>query len=385
MGSGSRNGGLALVALLLLGAACQTADGPAIEPAPSPVVPATVGAPERSELGRFDRDGRLFSTGAPADDVQFEGRAAADLQQHTAASEGADFDPDVDLTGRRLVFASTRHSRFSRLYLKAVDGATLTQITDEAADDVQPAFSPDGTRLAFASNRSGQWDIWLVDTNGKSPTQITDNPAADLHPSWSPDGKQLVFCRLQGGEGRGELWIVDVDNPAAQRLIGEGLFPEWSPNGDKIVYQRARARGSRAFSIWTIDVRNQEALYPTEVAGSPRLALISPSWSMDGTRIVFAAMLSDQEGLLRGGRAEICVIDADGRGFQRLSSGRGENYSPTWSADGRVYFTSRVPNGEMIWSLKTSSPATLEDPLGEPVAPTGERRAAGISETVFEE
>lgn len=329
-----------------------------------------------------NRDLCLFGRGDLTRDIAFYGRAASNIQQHTTKSDGVDFDPDVDATGQKLIFASTRHSKFSHLYMKPLTGTVLTQITDGPANDVQPMFGPDDRRIAFASDRSGQWDVWVIEANGRNPIQITNNPAPELHPSWSPDGKRLTYCRISPQENRGELWIVELDNPGVKRLVGEGLFPDWSPKGDKIVYQRARARGSRWFSIWTLDINGDEVLYPTEIASTTTAALIAPVWSPEGTQIAFTSVAPAPEtgelGIGGQGRADIGIVDADGRGFQKLTDGRGENYSPAWSPDGRVFFTAKLSDCETIWSIKTFKPQLMTPPA------TGDRRAAAVLDVDFD-
>ncbi|MBI5764614.1 MAG: PD40 domain-containing protein [Planctomycetes bacterium] len=322
------------------------------------------------------RDLRLFGRGGALQDISFEGKAAINIQQHTTGSEGADFDPSVDAAGKQLVFASTRHSRMSHLYVKPTDGATLTQLTDGDFNDAQPVFSPDGTRIAFTSDRSGQWDVWMMDSSGRNPTQLTNSPMPELHPSWSPDGEQLVYCRINPKDSAGELWIIDLENPGAKRIIGEGLFPAWSPKGDRIAYQKARRRGSRWFSIWTMTLVDGEPTPPTEVVSNTQFACIAPSWSMDGSQIAFA-LVSPSAGsdgapeprITGAGRADIAMIDVDGRGLIRLTNGRGENYSPMWSADDRIYFTAKLDQSETIWSIKPFRPvAAPAQPAAAPVA-----------------
>lgn len=345
--------------------------------------PESAGAEGSWAESDANRDLMLFGQGNPARDVAFQAKAATNLQQHTPPSEGADFDPALDASASTIVFASTRHSPHSHLYTKPAQGATITQISDENASDAQPVYSPDGKQIAFASDRAGHWDIWLLDADGRNPRQVTNNPMPELHPSWSPDGKQIVYCRVHPQEGQGELWICDVDNPGVKRLIGEGLFPSWSPKGDAIAYQRARARGSRWFSIWTIQIQENEALFPTEVASSTDAAFIAPCWSPDGTRIAFAWVHSpdsrNEAGqAVRRGRSDIGVVDVDGRGLQRLTSGTGEHYSPSWSSDGRIFFTARRNKTETIWSLRPFRPSGFETPP----ALTGSRKAAQVIETV---
>ncbi len=365
---------------------------------------AEAGDPPRRRVQSADEprasrtDIKLFGRDSSSEDVSFMSKVATDLKQHTTASQGADFDPDADPSGQFLVYASTRHAPQSHLYVKSVAGATITQITDGAFNDAQPAFDSAGKRIAFTSDRSGQWDIWVMDANGKNPIQITNNPLPDLHPSWSPDGRSIVFSRINSRDNHSELWVVELDKPGVKRLIGEGLFPSWSPRGDKISYQRARERQGRYFSIWTLDIFDEEVLFPTEVASCPTGALLAPEWSPDGRQLTFCIFeeLADSSNDpardsgsaafasidLPHRRVDIGVVDVDGRGFQRLTDGHGECFAPTWSTDERIYFSARFDDGETIWSVKPFRPLEQSEP---PTARTTNHRRAAQAETFEDE
>jgi len=290
-------------------------------------------------------------------------RAAVSLRRHTYTEIGGDSDVDVDPTGRQIVFASTRHNTNPDLYMKSVEGVAVTQLTSDPASDIQPALSPDGSRVAFASDRSGVWDIWIVDVGGGQPLRVTDSLADDVHPTWSPDGRQLAYCSMPVDGGQWELWITDAQAGSIRMFIGYGLFPEWSPTGDRILYQRARERGSHRFSIWTLTLVDGEPRYPTELASSAHEAFILPTWSPDGRHVAFSAITQQAEIPATAGPREaydIWMMSADGRGRVRLTDGFDLNSGPAFSMDGRIFFGSNRSGHENIWSLVPTGAGAYE-------------------------
>lgn len=276
------------------------------------------------------------------------------FQQHTYLDEGYDSEPSISPDGKSLVFSSTRHSETTDIYMQRVDGLAVTQLTSDSADDAFPTFSPDGTHIAFASNRSGSWDIYMMDRTGKNIVQITTGPAQDMHPTFSPDGTRLAYCSLNG-RGQWEIWIINLAT-SERRQIGYGLFPQWSPQRDHdvLAFQRARNRGGRWFSVWTCDIADGEARNITEVAVSNNAAIISPSWSPDGKQLAFATIVEPNNADAHGkptGQQDIWTISADGTGRHRLTDGRGVNTGPYWAGDGRIYFVSDRGGTDAIWSV----------------------------------
>ena len=333
-------------------------------PVPGPMVEEVLSAvPPSREVGpslQTARDAYMTAFGELPDQsrVPFHARAASPMTQHTETVEGADFDVNVSPDGKRLIFSSTRHSAQPDLYLKTANGRAVTQLTADPAADVQPCFSPDGKWVVFASHRSGNWDLWLKSLKSGQPVQITRGPLHEVHPSFAPDGKRLVYCLFNSRAGQWELWTLTLNQSGSRRVIGVGLFPEWSPTGDSIVYQKARERGGRWFSIWRIDLDNDEPGFPTEVAASSEMALIQPAWSPDGQWITYgSAQLDggeqfpgDQSPVLTQG--DIWIVGKDGSAPLKLTDGQGTNFGSAWSADERIYFTSQQNGAENVWSAR---------------------------------
>jgi TolB protein len=348
-----------------------TTDAPHPEQQPiQEAVRETPAAPAVNVFGEFDGvERQVGQTNLPG----------ANFQQHTFGDEGFDSDVCVDTTGKWMVFASTRHSEHAKIYLQRVDGVSVTQLTNDEADDAFPVFSPDGKRIAFCSTRAGNWDIYVMDLDGKAVEQVTTGPAQDMHPSFSPDGNRLAFCSMSPRNHQWELWTVNLSSHE-KKMIGLGLFPAWSPDKttDRIAFQRARQRGSRWFSLWTLELSDGEARRMTEVAVSTNAAIIAPSWSPDGGKLAFATIVEPAK-VNKGkpqGQQDIWVVDADGSNRHRVTDGLAANLTPFWAVDNRVYFVSDRGGNECIWSVRVDAPTVADAPDTKKVDPFSDKKPA---------
>lgn len=330
------------------------ADAPKWGP-PQFLGPASSRSAPRPGPARFASAATLYgeingaAAGVPDDELD-------NLQRVTFTTEGADFDADIAPGGKWMVFASTQHRPAADLYMKQIDGTTVTQLTSDPAQDTMPAISPDGSEVCFASNRSGNWDLYIKPVDGGQPVQLTSSPAQELHPSWSPDGERIVFCSLGERSGQWEMVVIDVDNPARRQFIGYGLFPEFSPDGKRIAFQRARYRGTRWFSVWTVDYVDGQGVRPTQIAASANAALIAPAWSPDGKRLAFATVVNPASGEKhdRPDAADLWIVNLDGAGRVRLTGDDFANLQPTWGDDGSIYFVSNRTGADNIWAVRPS-------------------------------
>jgi TolB protein len=335
----------------------RAADGGAVAAAGRPTPPTF--PPAAGEAG-----GMVSLWGDELIDLDHNAATPADgsgnLRQISFATEGSTFDPDVDRTGQWLVYASTRHRTTADIYLQAVGGTSVTQLTSDAGHDIMPTLDPTGQWVAFASERSGNWDIYLMGIEGGRPVQLTTDGEPELHPTWSPDGRHVAYCRFGAQSGRWEIWVLDVENPATPSFLTFGLFPQWSPDiaTGKILFQRARERGSHYHSIWTIDYVGGEAQRPTEIISAGNAALINPDWSPDGQRIVFITVVDpDAEPGQRPGQSDVWVVNLDGTQRANLTNGDFANYQPVWAPGGAVYFVSDRSGVDNLWAVGSTVPS----------------------------
>lgn len=304
------------------------------------------------------------------DEASFEEAGSGDtnLTQVSFAAEGADFDPDVSRDGEWMVFASTQHHEQPDLYRKSVEGRVVTQLTSDPGQDLMPEIAPDGRRVAFASDRHGNWDVFVMSAEGGPVTQVTFDDAQELHPTWSPDGKKLCYCRYNDRTGNWELWTVSVDKPGTRSFVCEGMFPRWSPDAedDRVLFQRSRKRGDRLYGVWTIDIVDGEGVNPTEIVAAGDAAIMHPTWSPDGKRIAYT-VVNDPSVAVDGMPVEsdIWTIGHDGTGRIALTAGGYRNMRPEWGRDGRVFFMSNRGGQEVIWAASGGFPEMAGEAVAE--------------------
>ncbi len=261
----------------------------------------------------------------------------------------------------RLAFASLRDENWE-LYAVYADGSGLTRLTNDPANDVAPNWSPDGRRIAFASNRAGNFDIFVMNADGEKVTQLTDAPGDDFAPRWSPDGRRLAFYSER--EGNVDIYVMNADGSGQTRLTfdrGRELTPSWSPDGVKIAFTSDRERN---FDIFTI---NADGSALTQVT-SDRAADTAPAWSPDGRRLAFTSK--------RSGNWEVYTINADGSGLTQVTTHPADDFAPAWSADGSrlAFYSIRNLNYEIyVMNLAdgsltrlTEHPALDADPAWSP-------------------
>jgi TolB protein len=279
------------------------------------------------------------------------------LSQISFATEGSDFDPEIDPSGTSLVYASTQHATKADLYRKKIDGKTITRLTSDPAEDVMPAISSDGKWIAFASDRSGNWDIWMMPFSGGPATQMTFDSDHELHPSFSPDGSELTYCRRNSRSGSWEIWSYRLDSPGTRTYVCDGLFPQWCPDGSRstLLFQRARQRGSQFFSIWTVDFSQGECSNPTEIVAASDTAIMHPNWSPNGELICYCTVSNPGSVTNWPTQADVWMVGVDGSGQAPLTQGVHRNMQPTWSKDGRIFFVSDRGGQDVIWAIPAAS------------------------------
>jgi len=230
-----------------------------------------------------------------------------------------EMDPAISPTGQEVAFSAGYDSGNTDIYIIDIHGGRPLRLTRDTAADTRPAWFPDGSTLAFTSERDGRPSIWKVPRFGGKPVLLVRD-AGD--PAISPDGRRIAFVR-RGRGGFQRIGVASVHDPNGGRLITtekDGLWdhrePAWSPDGEMICY-----RGHR--DLWLIPAGGGRARRLT-TSGRPAL---DPAWSPNGRFIYFVGMMESTGVLLR--------IPATGGEASRVTLGAGDEESPSLSNDGR--------------------------------------------------
>jgi hypothetical protein len=233
----------------------------------------------------------------------------------------------------RIAFSSNRDGNYE-IYAMNPDGTGQVRLTNNSAVDTNPAFSPDGTRIAFVSNRSSAWQIWVMNADGTNVTQLTANVGINAMASWSPDGKMIAYSSSQ--TGRPQIWVINADGSNPRQLTNTNATattPAWSPDGSQIAFT---GTASGAPQIWVMKSDGTNAVRLTNDFTADAM----PSWSPDGSKIAFV--------IAQNYSAAIYVINANGANVLRLTNnGPAIDATPSWSPDGsQLAFTTTI-NGQI--------------------------------------
>ncbi len=214
--------------------------------------------------------------------VDSDGRGLSRL----TTEPGKDLDPAWSQDGSRIAFASDRDGNLE-IYVMNRDGTNQVRLTTSAGADYRPAWSPDGARIAFVSERDGNPEIYVMKADGTNPLRLTTRNGLDLDPNWSPDGTRIAFASDR--DGSGGIWTMNADGSGVSRVTSDVLadrHPDWSPDGKMIVFSRKVSVGREAIFVVTSD-----GSLVTRVTEDFDIAA-DPSWSPDGRKIAFAGLFA---------------------------------------------------------------------------------------------
>ena len=231
-----------------------------------------------------------------------------------------------------LVYVKPSADGTANIAIASSNGTGEKLLTMHPAWDGDPAWSPDRSRIAFATDRDGNREIYMMDADGSQPIRLTNDPARDHSPDWSPDGTRIVFVRDHATDvNGGSLWVMSADGTDPVRLTRPELAndafdtdPAWSPQGLKIAFTRFE-RGVQPAIYWM----NADGSGVARLSGAGYTER-NPAWSPDGFRLAFARSFCAFGSY--GCYDTIVVVDVDG-GDRPLGNIPGTE--PAWSADGR--------------------------------------------------
>jgi Tol biopolymer transport system component len=214
------------------------------------------------------------------------------------------------------------------------NGDNKTQLTDNQAFNANPAFSPNGKKIAFQSPRNGKQDIFTMNADGTHQKRVTRSRKHDYNPAWSPDGTRIAFVRQHRGNSSNlKIYVMkaarESETNRAQRLTTaslstlEELDPAWSPDGTRIAFARNPDASSptSGFDLHSIRANGSGQIRLTTTGGSQQ-----PAWSPDGTKIAFSGFRENDSGIFVMKAAPESATNLP----KQLAGKRSPSFEPDW-------------------------------------------------------
>src|SRR5882672_3821592 len=253
----------------------------------------------------------------------------------------------------KIAFHSNRNGNFD-IYVMNADGSDQTNVTNTTDKEVDPIWSPNGQQIAFGRCLDDCpvffSEVWVINANGTGLTQLTQG--GGFPGAWSPDGTRIAFVSARDGDD--EVYIMNADGSDVTQITHNDLirdFPTgWSPDGNQILFQSDRD-GNTELYVMNVDGSGVTRLTDNPASDEGDRA----GWSPDGQRIVFSSRRD-------GGDLDVFVMNADGSGIVQLTQNDGiEDDDPVWSPDGgHIAFHSTRDGDEEIYVMNADGTGVVQ-------------------------
>lgn len=283
------------------------------------------------------------------------------------------------LTVAVVSFAAWKMGRSNEQPLRTsiLESVRLLPVTVDAGFEGEPSFAPDGQTIAYVSDRTGNFDIYMKQVSGGPDINLTNHPADDMQPAFSPDGKQIAFVSSRTGQSDclcffiygtdqplmgGSIWVMPALGGSPRRIVESGTFPSWSPDGGSIIFTKGPWYGQKVFRVPATGGEPQEIDIKLK---KPAPFIAYPSYSPDGHWIAFEAANT------------VYVVDAKGGEPAAIVEGK----HPAWNGNQElIYCSVEAGKNYALWQVPFS--ASDGKPSGSPEPLTvgrGRDTQAGVS------
>jgi Tol biopolymer transport system component len=212
----------------------------------------------------FDRGSEIFT-------MNSDGTNQTNITNNAAIDTSPNYSPD----GSKIIFSTNRDGN-NEIYQMNADGSNPIRLTNNVASDTSPYYSPDGTFIVFVSDRDGNNEIYKMNANGSNPVRLTNDPANNFSPAVSPNGQKIIFVTDPGGFNQSSLFTINANGTNLQSLTTSGFYnrPSYSPDATKIIF--VYGFDVTAQRVWTANADGSN--------GAVFYGFNSPSYSPDGTK-----------------------------------------------------------------------------------------------------
>ena len=227
---------------------------------------------------------------------------------------------------------------FQTMNIARTDLPKPMNLTQHIAHDRYPSWSPDGKYIAFESDRSGSWNIYLMNRDGKNIRALIESTNNERFPAWHPSGNRIVF--QSDRNGKSDLFILSLQNnnvTSVATLEGDELFPTWSPDGDWITFTLLKNGILGHYKI-----REDGTDFQPVFSNSDRN--VWPRWSPDGTRLAYHSRPTTE-----GSEDDLYIFSVHDGSIKQVTNKPGHDFCPEWSPDGNKLVAASVDPGIGRW------------------------------------